>query len=402
MPHAVQDITIVGASLAGLRGGEALRRADFDGPIRLIGAEQGLPYDRPPLSKQVLAGDWEADRIELSSEQRLTELAIEYSPGVVATGFDLATRRLSLDGAVDREVDGLMISTGARVRTLAQFEGIDGVHTLRTRDESLSLAAALDRGPCRVVVIGAGFIGAEVAATVRGRGIDVTLVETLDYPMARVLGPEIGGLCGELQRDHGVDLRCGISVTEIVGEQRVEGVQFSDGGEIAADLVVVGIGVVPNTEWLEGSGLDLDDGVVCDATCLAAPRVTAAGDVARWFNSRFDESMRVEHWDNAVEQSGVAARRLLLDAAQAPEYRPVPWFWSDQYDRKIQMAGRPRLDDETFLVSGSLAERRFASIFGRDGKLTGVFAMNRPRHVMQFRMRIEEGMSWDQAIALAD
>lgn len=401
MSSPPKSVTIVGASLAGLRGAEALRRADFEGPIHLIGAEQGLPYDRPPLSKQVLAGEWDSQRIELTTGERLQELDIELSAGTTATGFDLGTRTLSVAGAADRVVDRLMISTGARVRTLPQFDGIEGVFTLRTRDDSLALTAALAASPVRVVVIGAGFIGAEVAATVRQRGIEVTLVDALEYPMARVLGPDIGGLCGDIQRDHGVDLRCGTSVTAILGNGSVEGVRFSDGSELAADVVVIGIGVVPNTEWLEGSGLTLNNGLVCDPTCLAAPGVTGAGDVARWLNTRFDESMRVEHWDNAVEQAGVAARRLLLDAAEAPEYRPVPWFWSDQYDRKIQMAGRPRLDDSTQLVDGSLEERRFAMIFGREGVLTGVFAMNRPRQVMQYRMRIEEEMSWDDAVAAA-
>ncbi len=163
--------------------------------------------------------------------------------------------------------------------------------------------------------------------------------------------------------------------------------------------MVVGIGVIPNTEWLEGSGLEIDDGVVCDATCLAAPGVTAAGDVARWPNRRFDEVMRVEHWDNAIEQGGHAARRLLVDDEDAEPFTPVPWFWSDQYDRKIQMAGRIRPDDEMRIVTGSLDERRFAALYGRAGRLVGVLGFNRPRHVMQYKSMIEQGASFADAVA---
>jgi len=163
--------------------------------------------------------------------------------------------------------------------------------------------------------------------------------------------------------------------------------------------VVVGIGVIPNTEWLEGSGLEIDNGVVCDATCLAAPGVTAAGDVARWPNQRFDEIMRVEHWDNAVEQGGHAAMRLLQDDDEARPFTPVPWFWSDQYDRKIQLAGRIRPDDEMQIVTGSVDERRFAALYGRAGRLVGVLGFNRPRHVMQYKTLIQEGSSYADALA---
>lgn len=410
----LDSITIVGASLAGIRGAEALRKAEFAGPITMIGAEAHLPYDRPPLSKQVLAGEWGTDRIQLTSDEKVAELDIDVRLGSRATGFDLTTRELRLASSsgetseTSETVDGLLIACGARPRTLADTESMDGVHTLRTTDDAAAITAALDAGATRVVVIGAGFIGAEVAATIRQKGIDVTLIESLAYPMARVLGEDIGMLCGQIQIDQGVDLRCGVGVERIEGTgdptkpDHVERVVLTDGTEVEADLVVVGIGVIPNTEWLEGSGLTIENGVVCDSTCLAAPGVTAAGDIARWHNRRFDEVMRVEHWENAVDQAGYAARRLLLSDDDAPHYEPIPWFWSDQYDRKIQMAGRPRSSDDTMVVTGSLDERRFATIYGRDGKLSGVFGMNRPRHVMQYRMRIEEGMSWDEAVATAD
>jgi 3-phenylpropionate/trans-cinnamate dioxygenase ferredoxin reductase subunit len=394
-----RSITIVGASLAGLRAAESLRRQEFDGQIVLIGDEPHAPYDRPPLSKQYLAGSWNEERLALTKPEKLAEFELDFRLGVRATAFDLASRRLTLDGADDIEVDGLLIATGARCRTLPGTDNLDGVFVLRGLDDATALRAALDAGPSRVVVVGAGFIGAEVAATSRQRKIEVSLIEALPQPLGRVLGDEMGAVCADVHREHGVDLRTGVGVEAIEGDGRVERVRLSDGSIIEADVVVVGIGVIPNTEWLEGSGLTIDNGVVCDATCLAAPGVTAAGDVARWPNQRFDEVMRVEHWDNAVEQGGHAARRLLQSDDEAEPFTPVPWFWSDQYDRKIQLAGRIRPDDDMSIVTGSVEERRFAALYGRAGKLVGVLGFNRPRHVMQYKTLIQEGASYADALA---
>ena len=426
-----RSITIVGASLAGVRAAEALRRDGFDGPITLIGDELHLPYDRPPLSKQFLAGEWGEDRLALTQPDRLAELDLDLRPGVRAVSFDLATRRLGLSTASDSSstigssasgssvsdtlvgdtlvvdtlvvdtlvVDGLLVATGARCRTLPGTEGLAGVFVLRSLDDSLAIRAAFEAGPSRVVVVGAGFIGSEVAATARTLGLDVTMIESLPQPLSRVLGEELGAVCAQLHRDHGVDLRTGVGVEAVEGDRRVERVRLSDGSVIDADVVVVGIGVVPNTEWLVGSGLEIDNGVVCDATCLAAPGVTAAGDAARWPNQRFGEVMRVEHWDNAVAQGAHAARRLLVGDDEAEPFVPVPWFWSDQYDRKIQMAGRIGPGDEMRVVTGSLSERRFAAVFGRAGRLVGVLGFNRPRHVMRYRMLIEAGTSFADALA---
>jgi len=394
-----RSITIVGASLAGLRAAESLRRQEFDGQIVLIGDEPHAPYDRPPLSKQYLAGSWNEERLALTKPEKLAEFELDFRLGVRATAFDLASRRLTLDGADDIEVDGLLIATGARCRTLPGTDNLDGVFVLRGLDDATALRAALDAGPSRVVVVGAGFIGAEVAATSRQRKIEVSLIEALPQPLGRVLGDEMGAVCADVHREHGVDLRTGVGVEAIEGDGRVERVRLSDGSIIEADVVVVGIGVIPNTEWLEGSGLTIDNGVVCDATCLAAPGVTAAGDVARWPNQRFDEVMRVEHWDNAVEQGGHAARRLLQSDDEAEPFTPVPWFWSDQYDRKIQLAGRIRPDDDMSIVTGSVEERRFAALYGRAGKLVGVLGFNRPRHVMQYKTLIQGGASYADALA---
>ena len=397
MTQAPRAVTVVGASLAGLNAAEALRREGFDGPVTLIGAENHLPYDRPPLSKQVLAGDWEPERAALTDPEELEDDGIEARLGVRATALDLDARQLTLHTGETVEFDGLVIATGARCRTMPGTAGISGVHVLRSLDDCLALRADFEAMPQRVVVVGAGFIGAEVAATARGRGLDVTMVEALPTPLSRVLGDEMGEVCAEVHRDHGVDLRTAVGVERIAGDGRVERVTLSDGSTIDADVVVVGIGVIPNTEWLDGSGLAVDDGVVCDATCLAADRVTAAGDVARWPNELFGETMRVEHWDNAAQQGAHAARRL-LDAAVGP-FTPVPWFWSDQYDRKIQLAGRVRGDDEVRVVTGSVDERRFAAIYGRAGRVVGVLGFNRPRHVMRYRALIEQGASFDEALA---
>jgi NADPH-dependent 2,4-dienoyl-CoA reductase/sulfur reductase-like enzyme len=362
----------------------------------VIGAEPHLPYDRPPLSKDVLAGTWDVDRLPLAAVGvDVHDKGIEWRLGVAARALDLTARRVELEDGSAVSFDGLVIATGARVRMLPGQPDLAGIHTLRTLDDCLALRADLDATPSRVVVVGAGFIGAEVAATARQRGLDVTLLEALEVPLQRVLGDRMGAVCADLHRDQGVDLRLSSGVDAFFddGSGRVAGVVLSDGTTVEADVVVVGVGVVPNTEWLNGSGLVIDNGVVCDETCLAAPDVVAAGDVARWPNRRFDEVMRVEHWENAQEQGAHAARRLLGDAAP---YEPVPWFWSDQYDRKIQLAGRSGPNDEVRIVDGSIEERRFVAVYGRAGRLVGVLGMNRPRPVMQYRQLIADGASWDE------
>ena len=393
-------VTIVGASLAGYWAAETLRRDGFEGRISLIGNEPHAPYDRPPLSKKYLAGDLDDDRLALTTAEKLADLRLDLCLGCSATGLDMANRTLEVDGVAE-PFDGLVIATGARCRTLPGTAGLAGVHTLRTRDDAAAIRDAMADGARRMMVVGAGFIGAEVASTAIGRGIEVTMVEALDAPFGRVLGIEMGAVMADVHRHHGVDLRTGVGVAEVLGDGHVTGVRLADGVTLDVDLLVVGIGVIPNTDWLEGSGLALDDGVVCDETCLAAPGVVAAGDVARWYNERYGESMRVEHWDNAVQQGVHAARRLLLSDGEATPFAPVPWFWSDQYDRKIQLAGRPHPDDEVRVVAGSTAEHRFAAFYGRDGRFTAALGMNRPRQVMQSKGLLEAGASWDEALAFA-
>ena len=397
----MRTVVVVGASLAGLRATETLRREGFDDRIVLVGAEPHLPYDRPPLSKQLLAGEWEPQDLALRRTP-YDELDVELRLGVRATALDAAGRLLTLEGDESLSFDGALLATGAAPRTLPGTPDLDGIFVLRTVDDALDLRARLDARP-RVVVVGAGFIGSEVAATCRMRGLEVTVLEALPAPLVRGLGPVLGMVCGELHRDHGVDLRLGVGVAAIEGDDKVERVRLDDGSTVEADIVVVGVGVAPVTDWLEGSGLVLDNGIVCDETLLAAPGIVAAGDVARWPNPMFDgEVMRLEHWTNAAEQGVAAARRLLVAEGDAPEaYAPVPFVWSDQYDRKIQTVGHFRGDDEMEVVYGSLDERRFVAVFGRDDRLVGALGFSMPAKVMQYRKMIEERASFADALERA-
>jgi NADPH-dependent 2,4-dienoyl-CoA reductase/sulfur reductase-like enzyme len=395
----VERIVVVGASLAGLRAAEALRRGGFTGTLVLVGAEEHLPYDRPPLSKQVLAGNWDADRVWLRKPDDYEPLGLDLRLGQRATDLDVDGREVVLHGGERLPYDAAIIATGAAPRRLPGTPQLDGVVELRTLDDALALRAAFEQQP-RVVVVGAGFIGAEVAATARQRGLDVTVLEALPVPLSRGLGDRMGMACAALHLDHGVDLRCGVGVAGFEGEERVSGVRLTDGSVVPADVVVVGVGVAPATAWLESSGLELNDGVVCDEHCRAAPCVYAAGDVARWTNPLFDESMRVEHWTNAAEQGQAAAENLLAGEGRGTPFAPVPFFWSDQYDVKIQFVGRSRPGDDVEVVDGSLEAHRFVALYGRKGRLVGCLGFSRPRLVMAYRRLLAEGASWDEALAL--
>lgn len=397
----MRDIVIVGASIAGFSAAAELRAQGHDGPIHLIGDEPVRTYERPPLSKGVLGGDdpagteWSAARDE--------GLQLDWLVGERAVGLDVAGRRVALATGESVPYDGLVIATGATPRRLADHRDLAGLHVLRSLDDCLGLRADLDAGPERVVVVGAGFIGGEVAATCRHRGHDVTVVEPLGQPLERVLGPDVGAAIADVHRQAGVDLRLGTGVDAVVGDDHVEGVRLSDGQVIGADLVVVGIGVVPNTAWLDGSGLPLGNGVQCDATTLVAPRITAAGDVAAWDSPRYGR-LRIEHWDNAVDMGRAAGRRLLASDHAAEAYDPVPWFWSDQHDVRIQVAGRPSLPHEGgdfAVVGGAVGDDRFVALYGRDGQVTGAIGWNWPAKAVRYRMALEQGLGWDDAVAAA-
>jgi NADPH-dependent 2,4-dienoyl-CoA reductase/sulfur reductase-like enzyme len=397
-------VVVVGASLAGLRAAETLRQHDVATSILIVGDEVHRPYDRPPLSKKVLSGEWEPDRIHLRQPDVFDDLDVEWRLGHAASALDLSRRELTLaDGSV-LGFDGLVIATGARPRRLAGQDTFDHVHELRTLDDALRLRGEIASGGRRVVVVGAGFIGLEAAATAHALGNDVVVLEGAAAPLIRGLGAEMGGAIADLHRAHGVDVRCGVLIEGLTAE----GVRLAGGEIVPADAIVVGIGVTPNTHWLEGSGVRLRDGVVCDANLNAVdvsgavvPGVFAAGDVARWPNGLFDEEMRVEHWTNAAEQGAHAALNLRHLAAGEPydPYEPLPFFWSDQFEHRIQFLGRAAADDEVRVVAGSVAGGKFLALFGRNGRLHGALGVNAPRWVMPTRKLFLDRASWDEALA---
>ncbi len=394
----MRSITIVGASLAGLRSAETLRSDGFDGEITIIGAEDRLPYDRPPLSKAVLEGTRAPEETTLRDQEQFDAIGAKWQLGTKATFLDAANRRVHLDSGEQVSFDGLVIATGASPRHLPLTAELEGIHVLRTLDDCVAIGKELQASP-RVVVIGAGFIGLEVASTCRKRGLEVTVIEALPKPLARVLGDEMGDACAGLHLDQGVDLRCGTGVERLEGTTRVEALVLGDGTRLEADLVVVGVGVSPATDWLEGSGIELNNGVVCDATCATnIPGVVAAGDVARWYNPRFGESMRLEHWTNAVEQGMAAARRLLVSDEEAEPFAPVPYFWSDQYSTKIQFVGRSAPGDDVRVAHGSVEDNQFVALYGRAGKLVGALSFSRPRQLMDFRRMVENNADFEDAL----
>ena len=358
----MKRVAVVGASLAGVRAAQELRAQGYDGGVVLIGEEPHLPYDRPPLSKAFLAGTASRASLELLDAGDLASLALDFRLGVRATALEPGNRRVLLSDGGSVHADGVVIATGGRARTLPGFEG---AHTLRTVDDALALRSALVPG-VRVVVVGAGFIGAEVASTCRSLGLDVTVLEALDAPLAPVLGPELAAVCARLHADHGTDLRCGVSATGM----DAAGVRLADGSLVPADVVVVGVGMTPVTEWLAGSGLKVGNGVHTDAGLVTdLPQVVAVGDVARYGGRRH------EHWTNASEQAPVAVANLLAGQTSRT-YTPSGYVWSDQYAGTLQLAGHPRPDDTLSFVEGKPADSSFVATFQRDGSTVAVFALN--------------------------
>ena len=401
-------VIVVGASLAGWRAVETLRAEGFHGAITLVGEELHLPYDRPPLSKQVLAGTWPPEKAVLADRKRSSELRVHEVLGHRAVRLDVEARQVEIDDGTVLAGDAVVLTTGATPRQLPGTEGLghrDGLFTLRTLDDSIGLRAALAAvESCRVIVIGAGFIGAEVASTCAGLGCRVTVIEAMEIPLSNVLGPVIGTYCGALHAAHGVDLRTGVGVA---GIRRVEGssngleVELEAGDVLEADVVVVGIGVAPAVSWLEGSGLTVENGLVCDDRLFAADGIVAAGDMARWVwrHDGAEESIRIEHWQIAAEAGVAAARSVLAGRSDAVPFAPVPYFWSDQFDIRFQVLGNPGGKDDVEIVDGSFEEGKFVALFGRAGRLRAAMAIGRPRRLMGYRPLLESGSSWDDALA---
>ncbi|MCE9621037.1 MAG: FAD-dependent oxidoreductase [Actinomycetia bacterium] len=404
----MRHVVVVGSSLAGLRACETLRQEGFDGEITLVGAETEIPYDRPPLSKKVLAGEWDSDRIRLRKADDFAGLALNMRLGSPAVALRPDSRIVSLADGSELPFDGLVIATGAAPRRLPNQPDLDGVVELRTLANSIDLRDRIADGTARVTVIGAGFIGLEVAATARQRGCAVTVLEGAPAPLIRGLGAEMGTAVAAVHTRHDVDLRCGVGVAGVEGDgTRVTDVRLADGSLIASDVVVVGVGVAPATQWLVDSGLQLGDGIICDATLhTSAPGIYAAGDCARWPNAVFagfdDEEMRIEHWTNAAEQGAAAARNLLAVARgeAATPYESVPFFWSDQFDSRIQFVGRARGGDEVHVFAGDTSGS-FAALYGFAGRLRGVLGVNMPRLVMPFRALLASKATWPEALEKA-
>jgi NADPH-dependent 2,4-dienoyl-CoA reductase/sulfur reductase-like enzyme len=380
----MRTIAVVGASLAGLRSAESLRANGFDGRVVVIGEEAHLPYDRPPLSKDFLLGTVDAESLALSSPERYEGIDADWRLGVRAERLDPNGRSVMLSDGSQVTVDGVVIATGGTPRTLAGTDGVDGVLTLRTIEDAVALRERLAAGPGHVVVVGAGFLGAEVASCCRSLDLPVTVVEALDVPLAGAVGAEVGAVCGALHGDHGTTLLCGRGVESLVtSENAVRAVRLDDGRELPADLVVVAIGMRPATDWLAGSGVVVADGVVTDGgLCTDVPGVVAVGDVAR--HPCRGVSARHEHWTNAAEQPAVAVGNLL--AGKHIRHCPARgYFWSDQYGLRIQFAGAIRATDEVRVIEGSFAQRRFLATYHRDDRTTGAFSMGMPRPFTRIR-----------------
>ena len=387
------SVAVVGAGLAGLRTCEALRQQGYAEPIVLLGAEPHPPYSRPPLSKEVLRGDDPAVAT-LRRKDGLADLDVDVRLGTVAVGLDVASRTIHLESGTSVSADDIVIATGATPRRLPGVS-LDGVHTLRTVDDCMALRESL-RGGARVVVVGAGFIGLEVAASARALGCAVTVVDILPAPLARVLPAGVGAAVSRLHTDNGVDLRCGVGVAEVSGTGSVEQVRLADGTGLAADVVVVGVGVSPETGWLADSGLTLDDGVVCDESLRAAPGVWAVGDVARW-QLPAGGTARLEHWTNATEQPQSVARSIATGTTEP--FETVPYFWSDQYDAKLVCLGFATAADEMQVVAGGLDEPKWVALLRSGDRLTGVVGLRMVGRVMKLRPLLAGRTSWDDALA---
>ncbi|MDQ0382755.1 NAD(P)/FAD-dependent oxidoreductase [Amycolatopsis thermophila] len=392
-----ESVVIAGASVAGLSVAETLRREGFTGRITMIGEEKHLPYDRPPLSKEILSGKWPRERASLREPSAIDALGLDLRLGVRATGLDDQARRVRLSDETAVDYDELVIATGARARCLPGAEGIAGVHVLRTLDDALALRVQLQTSK-RLVVVGAGFLGAEAASVATLGGTEATLVSDIPAPLADVLGPELGSMLVDVHMAHGVKILAGTGVRELrVDGGRTRGVRLADGRDVHADAVLVAIGSVPNVDWLAGSGVGTGNGVVCDRYCQAAPGVWAAGDVASWEHIGFGERLRIEHRTNAVEQGMAVARNILAGDERKP-FTPIPYIWSDQYDLKIQIYGLSRGAEGFAVTEGGIDERSLLALYNRNGVVRAAVGVNKIRATHQARALIAKNTPWTEVV----
>jgi NADPH-dependent 2,4-dienoyl-CoA reductase/sulfur reductase-like enzyme len=393
-------IVVVGASLAGVRTVQALRRRGCADEIVLVagepGADDGIAVDRPPLSKEFL-GDPDAAAVPLTSADELAELGVRLVVGH-ARDLDLDARRVILHGGQQIVFGRLVIATGSTPRTVPDLEPRAGVHVLRTAADAAAIRAAAADG-ASVVVVGGGFIGAEVAWSLSRRGCRVTVVEPLPALLVRGLGPELGATFTRRHAAAGIDVRLGAAVAAVEGTDRIQAVRLTDGARVPADLVVLGLGTVPATDWLEDSGLDLRDGVVCDERLAArgTTGVYAVGDLARWHHPRYGEDVRIEHWTNAVETARVVAASL---TGTPTVHDSVPYVWSDQLGARLQVYGRVRPQDEVRVVHGDL-DGSFVALTGGEGRLQAAVGFGATRALLPFRALLVAGAGWEEALAAA-
>ncbi len=383
-----QTFVVVGANLAGGRAAQWLRQEGFDGKIILIGAEPDPPYERPPLSKEYLRGDMPRERLFIAPSEAYREQEIELRLGARATSISPAERSVELEHGERIRYDKLLLATGGHVRHVSvPGSELEGIHYLRTVADSERIAAELQPGR-RLVVIGAGFIGAEVAATARTKGLDVHVLEMAPVPLGRVLGEELGRTYAKIHRDHGVQLHTGEAIERFEGVTRVERVVSSSGRKIDCDVVVVGVGIEPATELAQDAGLEVEDGIVVNEYCeTSAPDIYAAGDVASFYHPLLDTRLRVEHWSNAQNQGITAAKNML---GKQKAYDDIPWFWSDQYDLNMQYIGHaPRWDE--IVLRGDVAGRSFTAFYIEGGRLRAALAVNHQRDIRASRELIKRG-----------
>jgi NADPH-dependent 2,4-dienoyl-CoA reductase/sulfur reductase-like enzyme len=392
-------VVIVGAGFSGWRFVEALRRDDYDGAITLIGEERYAPYDRPPLSKHVLAGKWDVERATLATPERITETDVTMRLGVRAIGLDIEANTVELDDGSAVEGTHIVIATGTRARRLP-FSADEQILTLRHRDDELRMRLELARVEpgSVIVVIGGGFIGAEVATQLKSRGFEPIVLEAAARPLVGTLGPDVSSWLERLAADAGIELRNDQSISDVVRDHDGFVVRFDGGDELRGAAVIVGAGALPNFEWLEGSGLTLDNGVVVDENLLARERIAAIGDVARfsWPNVMGEELVRIEHWEVANIHANALAHFWMT--GEGATSLMVPYFWSDQYGKKIQMLGHARPDDDVVRVTGSPEEGKWLALYSRGGVVTGIVTLSQPRALMLSKHLLESPSTLDGAL----
>jgi NADPH-dependent 2,4-dienoyl-CoA reductase/sulfur reductase-like enzyme len=392
------DVTVVGAGLAGWRFVESLRTEGFEGHITLVGEEIHAPYDRPPLSKQVLSGKWDVTKATLASPAQLDESGVTLRLGVRATQLDVAETSVALADGTSVVGTHVVLAIGTTARSLS-FPTIGPLPTLRNHDDVLRLTSTLDAlaPESVVVVIGGGFVGAEAATSLQSRGFTPVVLEAAERPLLSVLGERVSTWLEPLGRNAGIDVRTNQTVDDVIELNDGFVVELQDGSRIAAGAVLAAVGSSLDVAWLEDSGLTLDDGVVVDQNLQAAPRVGAIGDVARfrWSSPVDEELVRIEHWQVATDHAAHLAHFWMTGETPAPM---VPYFWSDQYGKKIQLLGHPHPDDDVDIVSGSTEDAKWLALYSRGGVVTGAVALSQPRWLMLAKPLLDRKTLLEEAL----